>query len=142
MIEDYTRRFPSLTLDWPGFDRFMAEETRKSKQFSVYNKTIKANQSVTQHPTEQISDLLKQCSSIAATKDDPFKYQSDQPIDARVQLVIHKDRDNLLETVQSVNAADKYYVLLDRTNFYATAGGQASDYGTIHFSDDLVFQVE
>ena len=142
MIEDYTRRCPSLTLDWVGFDRFMAEEARKSKLFSIYNKTIKTNQTVTQHPTEQISDLLKQNSSLAATNDDPFKYQSDRSLDARVQLVIQRKRDDLLESVQSVNATDKYYILLDRTNFYATAGGQASDFGTIHFSNDLVFRVE
>jgi alanyl-tRNA synthetase len=142
MIEDYTRLFPLLKIDWTNFDELMHEETRKSKMFSIYNKTIKSNQNISHHPIEKISDLLKQSSSIKATIDDPYKYQADKSINTQVQLIIHIDKNNQLNIVQSIDKDLKHYILLDQTNFYSTSGGQSSDHGTIQFSNNLTFQVE
>jgi alanyl-tRNA synthetase len=120
----------------------MSEETRKSKMFSVYNKTMKTNENIFHHQIEKISDLLKQSESLKKTIDEPYKYQADKSLDAQVQLIIQIDKNNQLNVVQTVDTNDKYYILLDRTNFYSTAGGQSSDHGTIQFSDNLTFQVE
>jgi alanyl-tRNA synthetase len=138
MIEDYTRLFPLLNPNWSNFDELMREETRKSKLFSVYNKTIKANENISHHPTEQIFDLLKQSTLLKATIDDPYKYQIDQSLNVQIELIIN----NQLDIVQSIDKNFKYYILLDRTNFYSTSGGQSSDHGTIQFSNNLTFQVE
>lgn len=142
MIEEYTRLYPSITFDWTSFDHLMREETRKSKLFSVYNKTLKANQAVLHHPIDQLSDLLRQNSFQSATMDEPYKYQAEEPIDAQLRLIIESVDGKELKVVQTVHSNGKYYVLLDRTNFYATAGGQSSDQGTLHFSDQLIFHVE
>lgn len=138
MIEDYTRLNPLLKPDWNRFEELMREETRKSKLYSVYNKTIKDNQTVSSHPTDQILDLIKQSSAIQATLDEPYKYQSDQPLRARVQLIINEK----VQSAKSVDTNSKYYILLDRTPFYSTSGGQSSDHGTLQFSNNLTFQVE
>ena len=142
MIEDYTRSYPLLKLDWSTFDQLMREETRKSKMFSIYNKTIKANQNISHHPLENLSDLLKQSSFLKPTIDEPYKYHADQSLDAEVQLIIQADGNDQLKVVQSVDQDRKYYLLLDRTNFYAMGGGQSSDQGTIQFSNNLTFQIE
>ena len=142
MIEDYTRIFPLLQIDWTNFEELMREETRKSKMFSVYNKTIKSNQNITHHPIEKLSDLIKQSSSIKATIDDPYKYQGEKSINAQIQLIIQVDKTNQVNIVQSIDKDSKYYILLDQTNFYSTGGGQSSDHGTIQFSNNLTFQVE
>jgi len=138
MIEDYTRLFPLLNPNWSSFDELMREETRKSKLFSIYNKTIKANQNLSHHPTEQIFDLLKQSTLLKGTIDDPYKYQIDQSLNSKIELIIN----NQLDIVQSIDKNFKYYILLDRTNFYSTSGGQSSDHGTIQFSNNRTFQVE
>ena len=139
MIEDYTRLHPSLKVDWTNFEELRRDESQKSKIFSVYNKTMKTNENLSHHPLEKLADLLKQSSSIKSTIDDPYKYQVDQSINAEVQLIIENDG---LNVVQSMDSTRKYYILLDRTNFYATAGGQSSDRGIIQFSHNLSFQVE
>ncbi|UJR38154.1 hypothetical protein I4U23_030831 [Adineta vaga] len=138
MIEDYTRLNPLLKPDWHQFEELMDEEKRKSKLYSVYNKTIKDNQTISHHPTDQLLDVIKGSSSIKPTIDEPYKYQLDQSLTSQVQLIIN-DR---LESVQSVDKNTKYYILLDRTPFYSTSGGQSSDHGRIQFSNNLVFQVE
>ena len=138
MIEDYIRLNPLLKPDWNRFEELMREETRKSKLYSVYNKTIKDSQTISSHPTDQILDLIKQSSAIQATVDEPYKYQPDQPLNARIQLIIN----DKLQSAKSIDKNSKYYILLDRTPFYSTSGGQASDRGTLQFSNDLVFQVE
>jgi alanyl-tRNA synthetase len=140
MIEDYTSLFPSLKIDWSNFDELMREETRKSKLYSIYNKTIKTNENISHHPIEKLSDLLKQSSSIKSTIDDPYKYQADlSSLNAEIQLIIQIDQLNI---VQSIDRNRKYYLLLDRTNFYSTSGGQSSDQGTIQLTNNLTFQVE
>lgn len=116
----------------------MREETRKSKQFSVYNKTIKDSQNISHHHTEKIFDLLKQTPSLKATIDEPYKYQIEKSFNAQVQLVFNTQ----LDIVQTIDKNSKYYILLDRTNFYSTGGGQSSDHGRIQFSNNLTFQVE
>lgn len=136
MIEDYARLHPSLKIDWTNFEQLRRDESQKSKMFSIYNKTMKSNENL---PLEKLSDVLKQSSSIQSTIDDPYKYQADQSINADVQLIIESDG---LNVVQSVDATRKYYILLNRTNFYATAGGQSSDRGIIQFPHNLSFQVE
>lgn len=140
MIEDYTRSFPLLKIDWSNFDELMEEESRKSKIYSIYNKTIKTNQNLSSHPLSKISDLIKQSSLSKKTLDEPYKYQPNQSLNAQLQLIIESDEK--LNIVQSVNKNSNYYILLDKTNFYATAGGQSSDQGTIQFSNSLTFQVE
>ncbi len=142
MIEDYTRLFPSLQIDWSNFDALMREETRKSKMYSIYNKTIKTNENLAHHPIEKLSDLLKQSSFIKPTIDDPYKYQPDQSLNAEIQLIIQVDENNHLNIVQSIDQNMKYYLLLDRTNFYSTSGGQSSDQGIIQLSNNLTFQIE
>ncbi|CAF3794803.1 unnamed protein product [Rotaria magnacalcarata] len=143
MIEDYTRLFPVVKFDWSNFEELMREETRKSKIFSVYNKTIKTNENVSQHPTDKILDLIKQCSSLKQTIDEPYKYQADKSLNAKVQLIIQNNNSkNQLTVFQSIDKNCKYYVLLDQTNFYSTGGGQTFDHGKIQFSNNLIFQVE
>lgn len=142
MIEDYSRSFPSLKFDWKYFDELMREETRKSKMYSIYDKTIKTNQNISQHPTDRIFDLLKRHTSLKKTVDDPYKYQSDKSFHAKIELIIQMDTNNQLSVVESINKYFKYYILLDRTNFYATSGGQSSDHGTIQFPDNLIFRIE
>ena len=142
MIEDYTRTYPSLKFDWTNFEELRREESRNSKMFSIYNKTMKSNENLTHHSLEKLSDLLKQLPSIKPTIDDPYKYQADQSINANVQLIIEIDSNDQLNLVQSVDPTRKCYLLLDRTNFYSTAGGQSSDQGIIQFADGLTFHVE
>jgi alanyl-tRNA synthetase len=142
MIEDYTRLFPSLKIDWLNFESLMLEETRKSKMFSIYNKTIKTDQNLIHHPLEKLSDLLKQSSSIQATIDEPYKYHADKSINAEIQLIIQINNQNQLNIVRSIDKDLKYYILLNRTNFYSTSGGQSSDHGTIQFSNNLIFKIE
>lgn len=75
--------------------------------------------------------------------DDPYKYQVDlSSLNAEIQLIIQIDPNNQLNIVQSIDRNRKYYLLLDRTNFYSTSGGQSSDQGTIQLTNNLTFQVE
>ena len=138
MIEDYTRLHPSLKPDWTRFEELMREETRKSKLYSVYNKTIKDSQNISHHPTDRILELLRQSSSLKPTIDEPHKYQLEPSFAAQVQWIV----SDQLDLTQAIDKNLKYYVLLDRTNFYSTGGGQSSDHGTIQFANGQTFQVE
>jgi alanyl-tRNA synthetase len=143
MIEDSARLHPSLTFDWSSFDELMRKESRQSRLFSVYNKTMKSSQITSQHPLEAIVDLLKETQwSQSTTIDNPFKYHADKSISADIQLLIEIDDQQRPSLVHTVDRHRKYYVLLDRTSFYATAGGQSSDRGTLQSSDQAIFHVE
>lgn len=143
MIEDYDRLNPTLKFEWSDFDALMNEESRKSKLYSVYNKTIKSQQTALQHPLEQLTDLVRENSLMnSETIDEPFKYQIEEDLTANLQLAIQLNENKSLNKVEKVNKTNKYYLLLDRTNFYSTAGGQSSDHGTIRFDDNLIFHVE
>mgnify|MGYP001035930142 FL=1 len=142
MIEDYTRLFPNFKVDWQTFESIMREESRKSKQFSIYNKTMRASEHLSHHPIDQLADLIKQNPSISSTIDEPFKYQIEKALSAQVQLIIELNSDSQLSIVDKVDPTKKYYLILDKTNFYSAAGGQASDRGSIQFSDNQTFEIE
>jgi len=139
MIEEYSRLNPSFTFDWTNFDELMREETRKSQLFSIYNKTLKTSQINFRHPTDKLSDLIAQYPSILPTIDEPFKYEAERSIDAKIQLIVD---ENLDVVQQKFDAKRKFYVVLDRTNFYSTSGGQTSDRGTLEFADNCIFHVD
>ena len=142
LIEHYTHSYPSLKTDWLSFDEIMRDEARKSRKFSIYNKTIKTCENLSQHPTEKILDVLQQTFPSEETVNDSYKYQPDQLLNAEVKSIIQIDNKNQLSSVQSINKNYKYYILLDRTNFYSASGGQSSDHGTIQFFNKLNFNIE
>ncbi len=111
-----------LTIDYEGFEEAMAKQRERSRQSSKFESDYSAPSEAKHPPTEFLGykNLLQenhpdQCTILALYRDGQF--------------------------VDSLNPGEKGSVILDRSPFYAEAGGQVGDSGILKRQQRLVFRV-
>ena len=107
-----------ITVDENVFNKCMLEQKERSRTDTKGTKTI----------WESKRDVL---STI-----DSFKYNPEDKLESKVLAIL---RNN--EFVLSANAKDEVEIVLDKTNFYATSGGQVNDLGYFEKNNQKIFNV-
>lgn len=113
-----------VTVDEAGFRELMAEQKRRARADALAKKTGNGDPEV--------------YSNVAGTLASPVEFvgYTDLSADVALLAVVH---DNV--AVPALSAPAYADVIIDRTPFYAEAGGQLADFGTIVFPGGGVFEV-
>lgn len=111
-------REQGLAIDFEGFETAMTEQRTRSRQASKFSADYHINTTV-DTPTEFVGDknLL-----IEKTLDE-----------GNIIAIYGSDKKN----VDSLKQGDKGSIILDRTPFYAEAGGQIGDQGRLHLGNNI-----
>ncbi|KAG9306711.1 hypothetical protein G9A89_004258 [Geosiphon pyriformis] len=123
-----------LGVDESGF----LQEQEKAKALSRNARNAGAGGQETVALDVHDIDKIQKLKTVPIT-DDSFKYQIGN-INASVKAVFHNH--SFLETTDEIPQGKLFGVLLDRTNFYAEAGGQQYDTGSITIDGQAEFVVE
>jgi len=130
-----------LTLDKKGFERKMEEEQQRSK-LAHDAKTSGGSGKDMRMVAEQTSYLVSQ--NVCNTNDDA-KYVWDQTLDDCVACALFVGRGETEDGIgftDSISSKDGVIgIVLDKTSFYAEAGGQIYDTGIIKSSNDAAMEV-
>jgi alanyl-tRNA synthetase len=111
----------NLILDYEGFEAAMSKQRERSRQASQFTTEYTVSQD-TATPTEFTGHknlLLEQTSESGKI------------------LALYRDG----KFVDTLNAGEKGSIVLDRTPFYAEAGGQVGDHGLLRISNTTYFKV-
>lgn len=118
-----------LSVDMAGFANAMETQKTRSRQAQ---KTARAgNAPVLELVAEQTAWLVDQ--NVLPT-DDGFKYKWDVQLPATVMALYGKD--GFLTGDSTADQGDFVGIVLDKSSFYAEAGGQEADVGTLEFLDE------
>ena len=117
-----------LTVDTKGFEKEM--EAQKTRSREARFKSKKKDGEVALERLELIAEQTAWLADqgIEAT-DDAFKYDLDVEPTASVQAIFTSD--GFVENEMSVEKGDTVGVILDKSSFYAEAGGQEADLGVL-----------
>ena len=117
-----------LTLDSKGFVNEMEEQKKRSRAARAAAKTGGA---------PQLELIAEQTSALAANDvqptDDSFKYKWDVELPATIMSIF--GTDGFYEKDASAEVGDFVGLVLDKSNYYAEAGGQDADLGIIRLID-------
>ena len=121
-----------MSLDMDGFNTEMEEQKQRSRDARLAAKGL----------IGQRLELIAEQTAWLADKgidvtDDSFKYDWDEAVDATVKAVFTSE--GFLNDQDVVKEGDTVGLILDKTSFYAEAGGQDTDIGTISFEDGELF---
>ena len=111
----------NLNIDYEGFEAAMGKQRERSRQSSQFNTeyTVATDAHL---PTEFTGHV------IAATE---------QPVEICKVIALYRDG----QFVETLNAGEKGSIILNRTPFYAEAGGQVGDQGILRIKHDTFFKV-
>jgi alanyl-tRNA synthetase len=116
-----------LTVDLPGFQAAMQAQQQRSRLAARQNRLGGRHELAL--GAEQTAHLQK--AGIAAT-DDSEKYRWDAPLSASVRALYTADGfHDKLATSHSAADVETVGIVLEKTPFYAEAGGQAADSGML-----------
>jgi len=115
-----------MSVDMNGFESEMAGQKQRSRQARLAAKGLVGQR--LELIAEQTAWLADE--GIEVT-DDSFKYDWDKELDATVKAIFTSN--GFLENGDVAKEGDTVGLVLDQTSFYAEAGGQDTDLGTISF---------
>ncbi len=110
-----------LMIDYEGFETAMSKQRERSRQASQFTTDYIVAQEA-QAPTEFIGHK---------------NLSADLTPDTGKILTLYRDG----KFVDTLNAGEKGSVVLDRTTFYAEAGGQVGDQGLLRIGNKVLFKV-
>lgn len=117
-----------LTLDTKGFAAEMEAQKKRSREARAAAKSGGAPRlELIAEQTAALND-----NDVFPT-DDSFKYKWDVYLPASIVSIFGPD--GFYETGEVANAGDSLGIVLDKTSFYAEAGGQEADIGTLKILD-------
>jgi alanyl-tRNA synthetase len=118
-----------LSVDIKGFANEMEAQKKRSREARTAAKSGGAPRlELIAEQTAALSD-----SGILAT-DDSFKYKWDVELPATVMSIF--GRDGFVEKGSAAQAGDFVGLVLDKSSFYAEAGGQEADLGTLRILNE------
>jgi alanyl-tRNA synthetase len=115
-----------MSVDMNGFESEMAGQKQRSREARLAAKGLVGQR--LELIAEQTAWLADE--GIEVT-DDSFKYDWDKELDATVKAIFTSN--GFLENGDVAKEGDTVGLVLDQTSFYAEAGGQDTDLGTISF---------
>lgn len=107
-------------VDVPAFEKAMTEQKERSRANTKGTRTLWEGKI----ESDKIADT-----------DDTGKYNPSE-MESKVLAVLHNG-----EFVASANAGDEVEIVLDKTSFYGTQGGQTGDAGTLNHGGDVAMNV-
>jgi alanyl-tRNA synthetase len=121
-----------MSLDMDGFNAEMEGQKQRSREARLAAKGL----------TGQRLELIAEQTAWLADEgievtDDSYKYDWDKPVDATVKAVFTSE--GFLAVGDVAKEGDSVGLVLDKTSFYAEAGGQDTDLGTISFEGGELF---
>lgn len=122
LTADYARE-QGLTVDLEGFDLAMEEQRLKSQAASQFN--VDYNQ------------LLSSSAALKDLKTDFVGYEL-STVDATIKAILNIEHHEIKE----LSSTQSGIIVLDKTPFYAEAGGQVGDKGVIRCDEHTFFEVE
>ena len=121
-----------MTLDMDGFNAEMEGQKQRSREARLAAKGLGG---------ERLELIAEQTSWLAdegiAVTDDLYKYDWDEIVDASVKAIF--TGEEFLKDGDVAKEGDTVGLVLDKTSFYAEAGGQDTDLGTISFEGGELF---
>lgn len=117
-----------MSLDMDGFNTEMEEQKQRSRDARLAAKGLIGQR--LELIAEQTAWLADE--GIEVT-DDSYKYNWDETVDATVKAIFTSE--GFLKDQDVAKEGDTVGLILDKTSFYAEAGGQDTDIGTISFDD-------
>jgi len=115
-----------LSVDSKGFQQEMETQKQRSRQAQKAARAAGAGATLLELQAEETSQLA--LAGIVPT-DDSFKYKWDIDLPATVMAVFPDFDSN--QNTRHVKKGDFVGLVLDKTSFYAEAGGQEADLGTL-----------
>mmetsp|Transcript_3833 Transcript_3833/g.8538 ORF Transcript_3833/g.8538 Transcript_3833/m.8538 type:complete len:1081 (+) Transcript_3833:102-3344(+) len=113
-----------MKVDMKGFEAEMEGQKQRSREARLAAKGLGG---------ERLELIAEQTAWLAdegiAVTDDSFKYQWDEDVDAVVKAIFTSD--GFLKDGEKAKEGDMVGIVLDKSSFYAEAGGQDPDLGTI-----------
>ncbi|OLL23947.1 Alanine--tRNA ligase [Neolecta irregularis DAH-3] len=129
-----------LTIDQIGFEQAQARSKKLSKAAHKAGKNKSDALKLDVHHLDKLTNEMK-----IPTTDDSFKY-SCVDFTPRVLAILYKDQQTQKptfgESTKMVEEGEQVGIILDKTEFYAEAGGQEHDTGNIFISGKADFQVD
>ena len=121
-----------MSLDMDGFNAEMEGQKQRSREARLAAKGLAG---------ERLELIAEQTAWLAdeeiAVTDDSYKYDWDKVVDATVKAVFTSE--GFLSDGDVSKEGDTIGLILDQTPFYAEAGGQDTDLGTISFEGGELF---
>ena len=115
-----------MSVDMKGFEGEMEEQKQRSRDARLAAKGITG---------ERLEFIAEQTAWLAdegiAVTDDSAKYLWDEGVESSVKAIF--TTDGFLKEGDTVEAGKSVGLVLDKSSFYAEAGGQDADIGTISF---------
>lgn len=125
--------------DTYGFPFDLTESILSSKKISVdenvFNKCMQEQKERSRTDTKGTKTIWESKRDVLSTIDS-FKYNPEDKLESKVLAIL---RNN--EFVLSANAKDEVEIVLDKTNFYATSGGQVNDLGYFEKNNQKIFNI-
>jgi alanyl-tRNA synthetase len=128
-----------LIVDSTSFQLEMEKQKERSRAAQRAAKNMNANMANMELIAEQTAALSNQMGILPT--DDSFKYKSINEVDGTKNIVLPAtilaifDGQQFLNPTDSVQPGDYVGIILDKSSFYAEAGGQESDTGVIDLMD-------
>jgi alanyl-tRNA synthetase len=111
----------NLTIDEEGFEAAMTKQRERSRSSSQFN---------TEYTVAQDSNQTTEFTG-------HHSMASDASVESGKVIALYRDG----QFVETLNAGEKGSVILDRTPFYAEAGGQVGDQGMLRINQNTFFKV-
>lgn len=121
-----------MLVDMNGFESEMAGQKQRSREARLAAKGLVGQR--LELIAEQTAWLADE--GIEAT-DDSFKYDWNKEVDATVKAIFTSN--GFLQNDDVAKEGDTVGIVLDKTSFYAEAGGQDTDLGTVSFEGGELF---
>lgn len=121
-----------MSLDMDGFNAEMEGQKQRSREARLAAKGLVGQR--LELIAEQTAWLADE--GIAVT-DDSYKYDWDKTVDASVKAIFTSE--GFLGEGEEAKEGDTVGLVLDKTSFYAEAGGQDTDLGTVSFEGGELF---
>ena len=121
-----------MSVDMNGFDAEMEGQKQRSREARLAAKGL----------VGQRLELIAEQTALLADEgikvtDDSYKYDWDKEVDSSIKAIFTSD--GFLGSGEVAKEGDTVGLVLDKTSFYAEAGGQDTDLGTISFEGGELF---
>jgi len=122
VTRDVIKNELNIEVDKDNFDKYLEEQKNRSKCDRIKNSNIEAKN----------NEIFKELALKLPITEKLFYNNNATSCDAKIIAIVLNDK-----IVDEVNIGEKCWIILDKTTFYATSGGEIGDVGIISKSKVL-----